>query len=125
MDKRIDYGIGVLRVSLGVMFIAHSVVLKHFTYTLPGTAQFFESLGLPGVLGYIVFWMEAIGGVLLVLGIGTRVVSVALMPILIGAVWTHGGNGGLFSAANGGWEYPLFLIAASVVVGLQAAKKSD
>ena len=43
-----DYGIALLRISLGVMFIAHGVVLKYFTYGLPGTAQFFESIGLPG-----------------------------------------------------------------------------
>ena len=117
MNRRTDYGIALLRVSLGVMFIAHSVVLKHLTFTIPGTAQFFESLGLPGALAYVVFWMEAIGGVLLVLGIGTRTVSLALMPILLGALWTHAGNGWVFSGANGGWEYPLYLI---VLAGAQA-----
>jgi hypothetical protein len=37
----------LLRVSLGTMFVAHAL-LKYFVFTLPGTAQFFESLGLPG-----------------------------------------------------------------------------
>lgn len=109
MDRSIDYGIALLRVSLGLMFIAHSVVLKHFTYTLAGTAQYFESIGLPGFFAYAVFWMEAIGGLLLVLGVGTRVVSLALLPVLLGATWAHAGNGWVFSAANGGWEYPLYL----------------
>jgi putative oxidoreductase len=112
-----DYGIALLRVSLGAMFIAHSVLLKHFTYTLAGTAQYFESIGLPGFLAYVVFWMEALGGVLLVLGVGTRVVSLALIPILVGALWAHAGNGWVFSAANGGWEYPLYL---TVLAGAQA-----
>ena len=112
------YAALMLRVSLGVMYIAHSLVLKHFTFTLPGTAQFFESLGLPGVLAYLTFWAELVGGVLLVAGIGTRVVALALIPILAGATWVHAGNGWVFSAANGGWEYPVFLIAASLVLAL-------
>jgi putative oxidoreductase len=113
-SRNVDYGIALLRVSLGVMFIAHSVVLKYFTYTLPGTAQFFESLGLPGALAYVVFWMEAIGGLLLVLGVRTREVAAALLPILAGALWVHSGNDWVFSGANGGWEYPLYLIVLSV-----------
>jgi len=112
------YAALVLRVSLGVMYIAHSLVLKHLTFTLPGTAQFFESLGLPGALAYLTFWAELIGGVLLVAGIGTRAVALALIPILIGAAWVHAGNGWVFSAANGGWEYPVFLMAASIVLAL-------
>ena len=112
------YAALVLRVSLGVMYIAHSLVLKHFTYTLPGTAQFFESLGLPGALAYLTFWAELVGGAALVAGFGTRVVALGLVPILAGAAWVHSGNGWVFSAANGGWEYPVFLIVVSVVVAL-------
>ena len=107
------YAALVLRVSLGVMYIAHSLVLKHFMYTLPGTAQFFASIGLPAALAYLTFWGELVGGVALVAGIGTRIVALGLIPILLGATWVHAGNGWVFSAANGGWEYPVFLIAAS------------
>ncbi len=112
-ERNVAAATALLRISLGVMFLAHSVVLKHFTFTLAGTAGFFASIGLPGWLAYVVFWMEAIGGVLLVLGIGTRWVAAALIPILIGALWTHAGNGWVFSGANGGWEYPLYLIVLS------------
>ena len=117
-NRTAPYAALVLRVSLGVMYIAHSLVLKHFTFTLAGTAQFFESLGLPGALAYVTFWAELIGGVLLVAGVGTRVVALALIPILLGATWVHAGNGWVFSASNGGWEYPAFLIAASLVLAL-------
>ena len=113
-ERNVAWATALLRISLGVMFLAHSVVLKHFTFTLAGTAAFFESLGLPGVLAYVVFWAEAIGGALLVLGIGTRWVAAALIPVLVGALWTHAGNGWVFSGANGGWEYPLYLIVLSV-----------
>jgi putative oxidoreductase len=110
----------LLRVALGIMFIAHSVVLKYFVFTLAGTAQYFDSIGLPASLAYVVFALEAIGGVLLVLNIATRWVAIALIPVLLGAMWVHLGNGWVFSAPNGGWEYPLFLIVISVVVALQS-----
>jgi putative oxidoreductase len=109
----------LLRVALGIMFIAHSVVLKYFTFTLAGTAQYFSSIGLPAPLAYVVFALEAIGGVLLVLNIATRWVALGLVPVLLGAMWVHLGNGWVFSAPNGGWEYPLFLIVISIVVALQ------
>jgi putative oxidoreductase len=113
-------GATTLRISLGLMFLAHSVILKYFTFTLAGTAQYFASIGLPSGLAYIVFALEAVGGLLLVLGIQTRWVALGLVPVLIGALWAHIGNGWVFSGANGGWEYPLFLIVIAVVVALQA-----
>jgi putative oxidoreductase len=115
-ERQIDYGIGVLRISLGLMFIAHSIVLKHFTYTLPGTAQFFASIGLAPALAYVVFALEAVGGIALLLGVGTRYAAAALVPVLVGATWAHAGNGWVFTSANGGWEYPLYL---TVLTGAQ------
>jgi putative oxidoreductase len=111
-------GAFLLRASLGVMFLAHSLVLKWAMSGLPGTAQFFQSLGLPGWTAYATFAAEAIGGTLLVLGVWSRAVAVALVPVLLGALWVHSGNGWVFSVANGGWEYPLFLIVVSAVVAL-------
>lgn len=107
----------VLRVSLGVMFIAHAL-LKLFVFTLPGTAQFFGSMGLPGFLGYVVFAAELAGGVLLVLGVQVRAVALALVPIMLGATWAHVGNGWLFSAKGGGWEYPAFWTVTLIVQAL-------
>ncbi len=113
--KTAPYAALILRVSLGVMFVAHSAWLKLVVFTLPGTAQFFGSLGLPPVLAYVVVAAETIGGLALILGVRTRWVAAALIPILLGAAWVHAGNGWVFSNAGGGWEYPVFLIAASVV----------
>jgi len=117
-SRTAPYAAALLRVSLGVMFIAHSLVLKYLTFTLPGTAQFFQSLGLPAGLAYATFWAELVGGGLLVAGVGTRWVAIALVPILAGATWVHAGNGWVFNAQNGGWEYPAFLITASLVQAL-------
>ncbi len=111
------YAALLLRLALGTMFIAHAL-LKLLVFTLPGTAQFFESLGLPGGLAYLTFGAELVGGVLLLLGVKTRWVAAALVPVLLGATWAHAGNGWLFSAPNGGWEYPLFLTLAAAVQAL-------
>lgn len=110
-----ETAIFLLRVALGAMFIAHSVLLKLVIFTLPGTAKFFGTIGLPEVLAYIVFAMESVGGIMLVLGIQARWVALALTPILIGATWAHAGNGWMFGYTNGGWEYPLYLTVLAVV----------
>ncbi len=113
------YAALLLRLALGTMFVAHAL-LKLLVFTLPGTAQFFQSLGLPAALAYVTFAAELAGGVLLILGIGTRWVAAALIPFLLGALWVHLGNGWLFSAPKGGWEYPLYLVvaaAAQVLLG--------
>ena len=48
-NRTAPYAAFVLRLALGAMFIAHAI-LKYAVFTLPGTAKFFESLGLPGPL---------------------------------------------------------------------------
>jgi putative oxidoreductase len=116
-NRTAPYAAFALRVSLGVMFVAHAL-LKVFVFTLPGTVGFFQSLGLPGVLAYATVAAELVGGVLLIAGVGTRWVAAALVPVLLGATWAHAGNGWLFSAPKGGWEYPLFLTVATVVQAL-------
>lgn len=122
VDPRLaPYAVTALRVALGVMFLAHSVVLKLGVFTLAGTAGYFESLGLPGPLAYAVFAAEAVGGLMLILGIQARWVALALTPILAGAVWVHAGNGWVFTAEGGGWEYPAYLI----VLGLAQAALGD
>jgi putative oxidoreductase len=117
-SRTADLAAFLLRIALGLMFAAHSLWLKLFVYTLPGTAQFFSSIGLPGWLAYMVFAMEAIGGILLILGVQVRWVSLALLPILAGATWAHWGNGWMFGYPNGGWEYPLYLTLLAFVQAL-------
>lgn len=114
-ERYAPYAVALLRVALGVMFLAHSVILKFWVFSLPGTAQFFISIGLPGWSAYAVFIAEVTGGLMLILGIQARWVAVALSPILIGAIWAHSGNGWVFSDPNGGWEYPLYLTLLAFV----------
>jgi putative oxidoreductase len=116
-QRNVDAAAVLLRTGLGVMLIAHAL-LKYFVFTLPGTVQFFESLGLPGLLAYLTFGVELIGGALLIAGVYTRVVALAVLPFLLGAAWAHAGNGWVFNAPHGGWEYPVFLVLVAVVTAL-------
>jgi len=117
-SSRSAYGALLLRVSLGTMYLTHGVVLKWWTFGLQGTAGYFESVGLPAALAYATVFAELIGGTMLILGIQSRWVALALSPILLGALWVHSGNGWVFTAQGGGWEYPLYLIVLSLVQAL-------
>lgn len=97
----------LLRISLGVMALAHGL-LKVFVFTVPGTVGYFESIGLPGFIAYLTILAEVGGGLALLLGVYTRWISLALIPVLLGAAWVHAGNGWVFSNPGGGWEYPVF-----------------
>ena len=108
----------LLRVSLGAMWLSHSLVLKVATFTMPGFQSFLVSQGLPAAMAWPMVIAEVAGGLMILLGIHGRLASVALLPILVGATWIHAGNGWVFSAQGGGWEFPVFLIAASVVHAL-------
>ena len=99
------------------MFLAHGL-LKILVFTPAGTVGFFASLGLPGWLAYATIGAEVIGGLLLIAGVQTRIVAIALLPILLGSLWVHSGNGWLFSNENGGWEYSLFLSVSAVAQAL-------
>ncbi len=91
-NQTAPYAALILRVSMGVLFIAHGL-LKVLVFTIPGTVAFFESLGLPAIAAYATIAAELIGGVALILGIGTRVVALGLIPLMLGATWAHLGNG--------------------------------
>jgi putative oxidoreductase len=112
------YAALLLRSSLGGLFLAHAA-LKLFVFTPAGTAQFFASVGVPGALAYVTIAAEAIGGLALILGFQTRLVALALTPVLLGAIATvHGPAGFFFDNAHGGWEYPAFWTAALFVQAL-------
>lgn len=112
------YAALILRLALGVLFLAH-FGLKFFVFTPAGTAKFFVSLGLPGGLAYLTMAVELIGAIALILGIYTRVVAIVLIPILLGAIFTvHGPAGFFFTNPNGGWEFPAFWIIGLIVLAL-------
>lgn len=118
MNPKLDttlqsYGALLLRLALGVMFLAHGL-LKLLVFTPAGTVKFFESIGFPGPLAYVTMAAEIAGGLLLISGFKARWVALALVPLLLGAAIPHIPNGWVFSAPGGGWEYPVFLAAAAL-----------
>lgn len=108
-----EYGAFFLRISLGVMWISHAC-LKWFVFTIPGFAGWLEGLGFSPLLAWPVFFMELGGGALILVGFYGRYVSAMLVPVLIIAMYTHLSNGWVHTSAGGGWEYPLFLIVATI-----------
>jgi putative oxidoreductase len=111
------YALLLLRVTLGVMFIAHAA-LKVFVFTVPGFAGFLAQVGMPSFMALPVILLEAFGGLALILGVYARAVALVLTPVLLGALSVHVGNGWLFTAPNGGWEYPAFLVVAALTIVL-------
>jgi len=113
-----SYAALLLRISLGVLFLAHAG-LKIFVFTPAGTAGYFGSLGLPAFLAYLVIFAETAGGFALIAGLFTRLVSLALISTPLGAIiFVHADKGWLFTNEGGGWEFPAFWIATLVVLSL-------
>ena len=112
------YAALLLRVSLGVMFLAH-VGLKFFVFSIPGFVGYFGSLGLPAILAYLVIALELFGGLALILGIYAPWVALPLAAEMLGTIFfAHGANGWVFTNKGGGWEYPAFWTVALIVLYL-------
>ncbi|MFD1623754.1 DoxX family protein [Azospirillum griseum] len=114
------YAALILRVALGALFLAHGFLLKVLTFGVAGTVGYFESIGYPGFFAYLVILGEVGGGLLLIAGVFTRWIALALLPIMIGATLQHVGNGWMFASPNGGWEFPAFwtvLLAVQALLG--------
>ena len=105
----------LLRIGLAAMWISHGLILKLLTFGVAGLASWLTGIGLPAALALPLIFAESLGGLLILLGLYGRWVSLALLPILLGALLIHAGNGWVFSNPNGGWEYPLFLAVMSLV----------
>jgi putative oxidoreductase len=116
------FGLLVLRVVIGALFIGHGTQ-KLFGwyggYGVEGTGGFMESLGYkPGkryaVLGGLA---EAGGGLLLLLGLFTPLAAAAIIGVMINAIFAvHVENGPW--AQNNGYEYPMVLAVAAAALAL-------
>lgn len=114
------YGAFLLRMTLGVMFLAHAW-LKLAVFTVPGFVGFLGQVGLPAWLAWPIILAELLGGAAILLGIYSRLAALALVPVLLGALAIHAPNGWVFNAPNGGWEYPAVLTLIAVVHALVGA----
>ena len=120
IDLRLaPYGALLLRISMGVLFILHGVYLKAMVFGMAGAGKFFASMGLPEWFAWVVMLYETIGGLMLILGIGTRWVAVFLgLHLLAAAYLGHAANGWNFSNKGGGYEYPVFWAIACFALAL-------
>lgn len=113
-------GVGLIRIHFGIILLAHGW-LKVSVFTVDGTVNYFVSIGLPAIIAYLVMFGELVGGLALILGIQTRVVSLLTVPIVLGAAIMNSGNGWLHSASGGGWEYAASLTVIAVAITLMGS----
>ena len=117
-DKTAPLAALLLRLSLGILFLAH-VGLKLFVFGIPGVVGYFASLGLPAIAAYLTIVLELVGGIALILGIWASWVALPLAVEMLGTIaLVHGANGWLFTNKGGGWEYPAFWAIALVALFL-------
>lgn len=110
---REDIAFTLLRLALGIVFVAHAV-LKFAVFGMAGTELFFKAVGLWSWLAWPVTIIEFAAGIALLIGFYSRWAALSLLPIMAGALGVHLPNGWVFSVPNGGWEYPAFLIVGLV-----------
>lgn len=123
-ERYSNIGLLILRVSLGLVFIAHGY-LKVFTFGLERAMHVFEAHTVmhinlvPGWTAPPAAVIEWVGGILLILGIKTRLATPFLAAVAFGAGAVHFENGWNYtSKPDGGWEYGIFLFICCIVVYL-------
>ena len=101
-----------IRASIGAIFIIHS--LKKFD---PSWQEWLMSIGMPPEMQLPIALAEFIGGILLIIGVLTRVTGSVFAVILLGAIFHIRWENGFF-VSQGGWEWDLVMLAAvlSIIV---------
>ena len=128
-ETRNDIGLLILRVSLGIIFIAHGF-LKVFTFGIPHGMEVFAGHSVWGyhiIPGWFIVpsaFIEWVGGIMLVLGYRTQLALPFLAAVALGAGAVHFENGWNYtSRRDGGWEYGIFLFICCIVLYLVGSGK--
>ncbi|WP_172373302.1 DoxX family protein [Sporosarcina jiandibaonis] len=119
----IKNGLGalILRVTLGVLFFIHGLV--KFQGGIGNTVGWFDSIGIPGVIAYVVALIELVGGVALVIGLGTRFVSALIAIIMVGAILKVKLAVGLLGNGEmAGYELDLAFLAMAIYLAINGSK---
>jgi putative oxidoreductase len=117
MVTKQEIGAFILRITLGVIFLVHSIV--KFQNGIDNIAGWFSSIGLPGGMAYGVAFLEVVGGIALIIGLGTKLFSVLFALLMVGAiVKVKLAAGFLGNGKMAGWEFDLALLAMSIYLAL-------
>ncbi|MFT8320868.1 MAG: DoxX family protein [Bacillus sp. (in: firmicutes)] len=112
MINKYEAGTFVLRIVLGISFFIHG--LAKFQAGITNTAGWFESIGLPGFLAYLVAGGELVGGIALIIGLLSRIVSLLLAVIMISAIVTVKLSAGFLNGFE--LEVAYFVMAVSIAI---------
>ncbi|MGH7605143.1 MAG: DoxX family protein [Gemmatimonadaceae bacterium] len=119
-QHQIDFGLAVLRIVVGVIFIGHGSQ-KLFAMGFTGVAGAFGHMGvpLPGFTGPFIAVLEFCGGIGLILGLLTRLFAFGFFFDMLGAITIVKWSGGVFG--QHGYEFELTLCAAGFALMLMGA----
>ncbi|ARD47335.1 oxidoreductase [Sporosarcina sp. P37] len=120
MGKNYELSLLLLRVVLGVTFLIHGIA--KFQMGLGNVAGWFESIGIMGSLGYVVAFIELIGGIALIVGFGTRIVSGLIAIVLLGAIFKVKLSLGFMGAEAAGYELDVALLTMAVVLVISGSQ---
>lgn len=120
MNNAQQIGTVVLRVVLGIIFFVHG--LDKFLSGIENISGWFQSIEIPGFLAYAVAAVELVGGLALIMGIGTRLVSALLAIILlIATLKVKLGVGFMGNGQMAGYEFDLSLLAIALYLVLSGS----
>lgn len=100
-----------MRITIGVIFIVHG----YSKIGNEGFASWLPSLGIPAELHMLIALAEVIPGIFLIVGVLTRISASIISIIMVGAIF-HVKGLSVFEVRDGGIEFDLILLAASLVV---------
>ncbi|MDN3016241.1 DoxX family protein [Paenibacillus sp. BSR1-1] len=116
-----EVGALILRVTLGAIFLIHGIV--KFQGGIENIVGWFSSIGLPGFMAYAVALIEIIGGIALIIGLGTRIVSALFSILMIGAILkVKLSVGFLGNGQMAGYELDLGFLAIAVFLVISGSK---
>ncbi|WP_404328126.1 DoxX family protein [Mesobacillus maritimus] len=116
MNNKLAWSTLILRVVLGITFFLHG--LDKFNSGIGNTVGWFESIGLPGGLAYAVAVIELVGGLLVIVGLGTKIVAALLAVIMVGAIFTAKLSMGFLN----GYELDIVLFATALFIAVNGSK---